>query len=238
MKKQLAKVLLAFLLSTIFFSSISVAQTNDSVVMRLTTLRDDFVNKIKATGYNPTLQPPEIIIDTPASYRTFGNYNDTTNTLHTTGDWKTLSPDLQDFFNNPANRIGNGETGKSFFEKSIHKWIFIHEMGHWWRACQHQKATAYDEEQDANRIAVAYWRGRDSSFMNFMFQVFQDVVNHFPNPVPAGESKEKYLNDHFDILSAGPVYTWYQAQMIVEAYNEKPILTFKEAVKDAGNKVY
>jgi hypothetical protein len=234
MKRNLLK-LTCFLL--IFFCEgvVSNAQTQDKTITELSLRRDSFVNKIKSLGFSPTLSSPNIIIDTPASYRTFGNYNDSSNTLHTTGAWSTLPPDLQDFFNRPAARMGNGETGETFFEKSIHKWIFIHEMGHWWRKCQRQKATAYDEELAANRIAVAYWRLQDPAFMSFMLNVFQGFISHSPSPVPTGQPMEEYLNNHFAELSAGPVYTWYQAQMIVQAFNEKPTLTFTNAIKNSGN---
>ena len=56
-----------------------------------------------------------------------------------------------------------------------------------------------------------------------------------PNPVPAGQDKKNYLNDKYGKLPV-PVYIWYQAMMIVEGYNERPIATFEASIASAGNK--
>lgn len=156
MKGNRKRNIIVVLLYIFCFHSTAHSQSEDSTLKRLTQLRNDFVNEIIKEGFTPSLKPPEIIIDTPASFATFGNYDDSTNTIHTTGGWKTLPKSLQEFFNIPVSRIQNGETGESFFEKSIHRWIFMHELGHWWRSCQHQKATSYNEEKAADRIAIAY----------------------------------------------------------------------------------
>ena len=37
---------------------------------------------------------------------------------------------------------------------------------------------------------------------------------------PAGQSKEKYLNDNYEKLPGASAYTWYQAIMIVDADKE------------------
>ena len=211
-------------------STTKAQQPKDSVMIKLIALRDDFVGKIKAMGYPPTLKAPEVIMDNP---RSFGNYDNETNILHT-GDWKTLPPQLQALFENAAKGTGSGMTGERYFELSAHQWIFIHELGHWWRACQHQTAGPYENEKAANRIATAYWRERDPAFYDFKLKGFQHIVSTFPNPVPAGQSKEKYLDENYEKLPGASAYTWYQAIMIVEASNEKPIVTFKQAIARSG----
>ena len=55
-----------------------------------------------------------------------------------------------------------------------------------------------------------------------------------PSPVPTGISKEKYLNDNYDKLPGGSAYIWYQATMIVDGYNEMPVLSFKQAIANGG----
>ncbi len=71
-------------------------------------------------------------------------------------------------------------------------------------------------------------------FMIFKLKGFQHIVSTFPNPVPAGQSKEKYLDENYEKLPGASAYTWYQAIMIVEASNEKPIVTFKQAIARSG----
>jgi hypothetical protein len=206
---------------------------DDETMTRLVALRNDFISRIKAAGYTPALNPPEIVLDNP---RSFGNYDNTTNILHT-GDWETLPPQAQDIFNKGAARMGNGATGESYFEIGVHQWIFIHELGHWWRACQQQKALPYADELAANRIALAYWREKQPDLIPMLTKRYQGYLNTIPNPVPAGEDKEKYLDENYDKMPGAAAYTWYQSTMIIDALNETPAPTFKQIIERAGNSV-
>jgi hypothetical protein len=227
--KRLALCL--FLAIFVVDCSTAKAQTaEDTIMSKMVALRDDFIGKISAMGFTPSLKAPEIVADNP---RSFGNYDDSTNILHT-GNWKTLPANLQAIFKKAASEMGNGMSGQLFFELGTHQWVFIHELGHWWRACQHQKAAPYEDEMAANRIATAYWRERDSAFLSFMVKRFQYRVDNTPSPVPAAQSKEKYLNDNYDKLPGASAYTWYQAIMIIDAYKERPVVTFKNAIEREG----
>jgi len=226
MKKAL-RIILVFMLIT---TAVHAQQTKDSVITRLTTLRDDYVNKIKAMGYTPKLKLPPIVLDNP---RSFGNYNDSLNIIRTCY-WPTLPPEARAIFDNFAKHTGKGITGEQFFQLAVYQWIFIHELSHWWQACQNYKSDPYETEKSANRIASAYWNDRDPEFYKFMLNVFQGVVDHSPSPVPPGIPKEKYLDDNYQKLPGGNAYTWYQSIMIVEISQEKPLETFKQAIKMAG----
>ena len=61
-------------------------------------------------GNRVRLNPPQIVMDNPSS---FGNYNDTTNTLHTC-DWNTLPPNGRAVFDGFAVNMGHGMTGETF----------------------------------------------------------------------------------------------------------------------------
>ena len=207
------------------------AQSTDTSLTKLMSLRDSFVNQINSFGFKATIAPPKIVLDNP---RSFGNYDSSENVLHT-ADWETLPPEAKQVFINLAKQMENGTTAKEVFENGAHKWIFIHELGHWWRACEHQRALPYDEEMAANRIATAFWRERDSSLMNFQIELFQNFIKHFPSPVSKGQSKRDFFNRNYNKLPGGPTYTWFQSEMIVDAYNEQPQPTFKEAIMTSGN---
>jgi hypothetical protein len=225
--KKLAVILLLCLLAG---NNLTHAQTHeDSVMQELNATRDDYVGKIKKLGYAPRLKVPQIILDNP---RSFGNYDDSLNVLHTC-NWNTLPPEAKSFFYGFAQQLGQGLTGEKFFRLVVYKWIFIHELSHWWRACQQQKALPYEEEKAANRLDAAYWHEKEPDFYKFMLLVFNNVVNNTPSPVPAGEPKEKYLNDNYQKLPGGTAYSWYQSIMIVEVSKE-PFETFKQAVELAG----
>ena len=211
-------------------SGVQGQSRSNSPMTKLVTLRNDFVARIKSMGFTPSLDAPKIVMDNP---RSFGNYEIENNVLHTC-DWNNMPPSAKDLFNNAAKSVGNGMTGQDYFEASVYKWIFVHELGHWWRACQHQATDPYENEKAANRIATAYWREVDPNFYAFKLKTFQHMVNTFPNPVPDGQSKETYLNNNYDKLPGASAYTWYQATMIVEVSNEQPAITFKQAIQNEG----
>jgi hypothetical protein len=103
------------------FQFIANGQGDDSVIKKLTILRNDFISEIKKLGFTPSLKSPEVIIDSPASFATLGTYNDSTNTIHTSGDWKTVQTWFKNIFNFSAMQMKNNETGESFFNKSVHQ---------------------------------------------------------------------------------------------------------------------
>jgi hypothetical protein len=203
----------------------------DTTQPQLEAFRDAFAGRIKAMGYTPALPAPPIVMDNP---RSFGNYDDSANVLHT-GNWSTLPQDQKAIFENFARMSGHGMTAKEFFNQAVYKWIFVHELGHWWRKCQHQDTNPYAEEKAANRIAAAYWHEADPKFYTFMVSVFQGMVDHVPSPVPVGQEKEAYLNANYQNLPGGQSYSWYQSIMNVEVSHEQPFETFRQAIQNAGN---
>ena len=226
MKTALKAILILMLIIT----TAHAQGTKDSVMTRLSALRDDYVNKIKALGYTPKLKVPPIELTNP---RSFGNYEDTLNIIQTCY-WPTLPTEQRAVFEGFAQHTGSGMTGEQFFQLAVYQWIFIHELSHWWQSCQGVKADHYEIEKGANRIATAYWHERDPEFYKFMLSVFQGLIDHSPSPVPAGITKEKYLEDNYQNLPGGNSYSWYQSIMIIEVSKEKPLETFKQAIQHGG----
>src|SRR5580698_2489964 len=196
-------LLVAGLINAAFGQRLRPADTTQA---QLEAFRDAFAGRIKAMGYTLSLAVPPIVMDNP---RSWGNYDDSSNVLHTC-DWATLPQEQRAVFEGFAQRSGHGMTGKAFFNAAVYKWIFTHELGHWWRKCQRQEAKPYAEEKAANRIAAAYWQEADPQFYIFMVGVFQGMVDHVPSPVPAGQEKEAYLNTNYQNLPGGQAYSWYQ----------------------------
>jgi hypothetical protein len=87
----------------------------------------------------------------------------------------------------------------------------------------------------ADRIDIAYWRETDTAYSAFSQKRFDNYLKLIPNPVPPGKNKQNYLNENYGKLPI-PDYVWYQASMIVDGYNEKPIPTFRESIARSGNK--
>jgi hypothetical protein len=203
------------------------SSSNNTLMSLLIALRDSFVSQIKSEGFQPTL-PPTIILDNPPSY---GDHEDGKNLLHI-ANWNALSADDQVRFARLAAKLGRGQTGEQAFGEGVHHWVFRHELGHWWQACEHKTTdTHYAEEYGANRIAAAYWRFTDPNFMERTKYKMTTVIMSLPNPVPQGESKEKYFNENYDKLAGTPGYIWYQYDMVISIEAEKHLPSFLQALQ-------
>ena len=138
------------------------SSSNEVEMAKLVALQNDFIETIKTDGFQVGLAPPTIVLDNPPSY---GNYEDEKNILHI-AVWSALSPKQQARFTRLAALLGGEKTGEEAFEDGIHHWVFVHELSHWWQACQHKTGgNHYSVEYGANRIAAAYWRLKDPAFM-------------------------------------------------------------------------
>jgi hypothetical protein len=206
------------------------AQAADTaaILAKVTALRDTFVARIHAAGLTCPIAPPKIVMEDIPS---FGQYEDETNTLHTS-DWYKLTPEEREVFFRIAGPTASEKAARATFEGAAHQWIFIHELGHWWQACQHAISPTehYAVEYGANRIAAAYWREVDPAFAQKMSDLFTGLYEHSPSPLPTGQPLEKYFNDHYDQLGPTPAYRWYQSQMNAAVFAENPPLTFNQAL--------
>jgi hypothetical protein len=179
--------------------------------VKLTALRDAFVKATVDAGFACPIAPPTIqVVDTPA----FGNYVPETNTLPMPA-WEQLTNEEKEIFRQLAGPGANDEAGHAEFEMDAHRWIFVHELGHWWETCRgvmdHGNHYAY--ETGANRIAAAYWRERDPALIAHMRAAFDMILAHAPNPVPEGQTAEAYFDANYAQLGPTPAYQWYQSRM-------------------------
>jgi hypothetical protein len=204
------------------------ASADEAAMARLVALRDSFISQIKAEGFQPSLAPPKIVLDNPPS---FGRYEDDKNLLHIAA-WSALSPEDQARFTRIAGIMTPGKTGEQEFEDGVHHWVFVHELGHWWQACQ-QKANAnhYSVEYGANRIAAAYWRLKDPALMENTAKRMATISSILTDPVPAGQTKEKFFNENYEQLAPTPAYRWFQYSMVLGAQAEKPLPSFKQTLQ-------
>jgi hypothetical protein len=204
-----------------------VAETTAHV----TALRDRVIAKLRADGYSCSLAAPTIVVERVPSW---GNYNEETNRLRTPA-WVQLLPEEKAYFAKIA-PPGSDEAGvRQFFERGVHQWVFVHELGHWWQHCRGVDVTKrppYGLEYGANRFALAYWREADPGFATWITTFFQGMAGSMPSPVPAGEDVETYFNANYEKLGPSPVYPWFQARMIVKAAEEVPAPDFATAAAE------
>ena len=206
----------------------------NATLAKATAVRDAFVARIHADGFSCPIPVPTIQVEDVPS---FGQYNDKTNVIRTS-DWTLLNPQERAFFFHLAGSGAKEMDVRTLFDKGAHGWIFIHELGHWWQACRNanSKSGPYQVEYGADRISLAYWREADPSVVVTMMPIFRSVLDHSPNPVPAGEDVEAYFNKHYQELGPSPAYPWFQSRMNVAAYEEKPAPTLAQSLLDVLGK--
>ena len=195
---------------------------------RVTALRDQFVAKVHAAGKSCPFASPKILLEDVPS---FGQYDDATNTLRTS-DWTMLQPEERVLFFQLAGPEAGEAQARANFESGVHRWVFVHELGHWWQACARQMngSPPYSVESGADRIALAYWREADPQFAAAMLAVFGGILGRGPNPVPAGQSPETYFNTNYQQLGPTPAYIWFQSRMVVDDGMVLPLLTFAQTL--------
>jgi len=195
-------------------------------------LLEEFISHVHAAGLDHQLPPPDILVDHVPS---FGSYSEDTNTLRTS-DWALLDPEERDLFFRLTGPDATESAARAIFEESVHGWIFVHELGHWWQACQggHGGQQPYEFEIGANRTALAFWRAADPGLAARMVTLFHRVVDNLPSPLPPGAAIEPYFNENYQMLGPSPDYPWFQARMIITLAGETPTPNFAEVLLGVG----
>ncbi len=202
------------------------AKTQDArVLARLNQTRDAFMARAAEEGYRVCPAPGIALGDPPA----FGRFDPGSNSI-VVATWSRLSPERRQRFENLAAGRGGGGA-EALFGDGTYGWALVHELGHWWQGCRDlTRPRSYGAEVGANRIALAFWRERDPRYAARMLDTFRYLRSAIPSPVPAGEPKQGYLEDHFLAMARSPGYTWYQADMILELADEAPRPSFHKAL--------
>ena len=194
------------------------ATPQSQVRRELERRRDTFLRRIADEGYHPCAAPRITLADTPS----FGNYIPAQNEV-VVASWQSLTAAERQDFGQMAQAIGGRATAVSVFEGGTYRWVFMHELGHWWQSCVKQtRPNSYEEENGANRIALAFWREQDPQFAAGIVHGFEALVRAVRSPVPAGLTPQQYLDAHFAELAHGDTYTWFQAESIASLAHEEP----------------
>lgn len=202
---------------------------------KLTMLRNAFVQEAKSVGSSCSLDSPRIeITDVPS----FGNYDPASNTLRISA-WSLLKADQKKFFFHLAGPDADDEAAHRVFDRGTYSWVIVHELGHWWQACNAstQNNSHYQHEYDANRIAAAYWREHNPTLLQELITGFTHILNGAPNPVPPGQTLEDYFNVNYEALAHSAHYVWFQARMVTDVSAEDPPPTFADALLHSSTKM-
>jgi hypothetical protein len=203
------------------------AASDAETMAKLVVLRDAFIADIKAAGYTPKLTAPQILFDNPPSH---GNYDEKTNVVRI-AVWRMLTPTERERYERLAALTRGTFTAEQLFDEGVHRWVFSHELAHWWQACQGKfGGDHWAVEYGANRIAAAYWRAHDMVLMERVVRAEKRMEAAEQSPVPAGSDIKNYFDANWDTISPAPVYRWYQAEMILQVVAEIPLPSFKDAL--------
>ena len=196
------------------------------MLAQLTQLRDAFLRRIDAEGYK-LCPAPQIELGDPAS---FGHFVPERNTVMV-GAWTHLAPEERQGFEAMAQSMGGDATGRSVFENGANRWVFVHELAHWWQACRHQtRPQSYAAENGADRIALAFWRERDPRYAVGIVHGYRALLTSMPSPVPEGEAPPQYYDANYAKVSQGNADPWFQATMIAALAEEQPAPSLHRAL--------
>lgn len=159
--------------------------------------------------------------------------------------WEKVPPPMQATFDQWAGYAGDQPSGLHLFRDMFHRFFLVHELGHWMEdqvmeqrqdklaatARQNAKTTRWKYETIANRISVAWWREHDPAYLARLIKDFRTIQAKLPNPIPAGEDAQHYFTRQYAKLAEDPnAYGWFQLQMVILAYDERPTSSFQQVI--------
>lgn len=139
--------------------------------------------------------------------------------------WDDLTPEVRSVFAH----LGGGEPeGEQVFRAFFHRFFLAHEAAHWLRHRSETNATTrYAREDDANRVAVAFWRTQPDgeAFLAELERMLVGIVGRIPDPTPAGEDPVAYFGANYQELGRDPMkYGYYQFRFVLDAVRERSTL--------------
>jgi hypothetical protein len=159
--------------------------------------------------------------------------------------WEKVPAPEQASFNQWAAYTADEQTGRALFEDMFYRFFFVHELGHWMQdevlrqrrdpmakqADRNSEQARWQYETVANRISVAWWREHDPQYLAKLVNDFRAIEAKLPNPVPSGEAPSHFFAREYKVISDDPnAYGWFQLRMVISAYDEQPINTFRQAI--------
>jgi hypothetical protein len=204
-----------------------------AVEVEARTIIDNFEFRMKA---------PAIHIDAGLTLSSYDGVK--TNIVHEE-HWSRLPPPIRVTFNHWAAHTGDEPSGRQLFQDMFYRFFFVHELGHWMQdqvlaqrrdamatgAKKNSETARWQYETVANRISVAWWREHDPDYLTKLVNDFRAIQGKLPNPIPRGEDARAFFTREYDNLAKDPnAYGWFQLQMVILVYDERPAFNFQQAI--------
>jgi hypothetical protein len=240
MRAAMVPALLLVLSSGVPVSGRSAQPAPDPALISMQKIAAEFERQVHIDGFDFTGKEPEIRIESLPPLSTFhGN-------IIREPRWEEISDEDRTLFNRLATYTRNEPNGKQLLEDQFYRLLVVHELGHWlvYQVLRQRKdvdaglksnysAHLWEGELLANRISIAWWREHDPEYLARMMENFRMIQKRSVSPVPPGRSPEEYFNG--DYASAGKFdsasYGWFQMDMTLFAYDQRPILTFAQTIE-------
>lgn len=140
--------------------------------------------------------------------------------------WEEVIPPIRGFLTQVS---GSEEKGKEVFGLFFNGFYLPHELGH---ALQEKAEgdieNGYESEYFANTAAILWWRkqGKEKELKK-CYDYTKEIIKKLPNPVPEGQTKEKYFTENYRAATQNPnVYGWMQFIQFIKIYEDKSLPDF------------
>jgi hypothetical protein len=146
--------------------------------------------------------------------------------------WDTTPPEMRAVFRTFAG--GGDREGERLFRAFFNRFLIAHEAGHWFQyRADRKERTLYENENMANRLAVAFWRTQPGgeAFLAELEGLAGRAAANLPDPTPAGEDPVAYFGANYERLGPDPLkYGYYQFRFMRDAIRDRAQLDFARMV--------
>ena len=146
--------------------------------------------------------------------------------------WGTAAPDMRAVFRTFA--AGGDAEAEHLFRAFFNRFLIAHEAGHWFQAGSNRREpTLYQNEDAANRFAVAFWRTQPGgeAFLAELERLATRAAANLQDPTPPGEDPVAYFGANYQALGREPLkYGYYQFRFMRDALRERARLDFARMV--------
>ena len=147
--------------------------------------------------------------------------------------WGTMPAEMRPVFRTFA--AGGDAEAEYLFRAIFNRFLVAHEAAHWFQAhAGRQQQTLYENENAANRIAVAFWRTQPGGerFLAELERLTAGAAAALTDPTPAGEDAIAYFGANYQTLGADPLkYGYYQFRFMRDAVRDRAQLSFADMVQ-------
>jgi len=150
--------------------------------------------------------------------------------------WETTAPEMRAVFRTFA--AGDDADAEHLFRAFFNRFLVAHEAAHWFQAAaDRRERTLYENENMANRFAVAFWRTQPGgeALLAELERLATRAAASLPDPTPAGEDPVAYFGANYQALGREPLkYGYYQFRFMRDALRERARLDLARMVKGGG----